>query len=169
MLKSNVSRVLNIFKAAPDTLNATSKWVFQVAEAGYQSQIKALTAKDSGFHFFTQNISEEQLRDFSMEDTSKRMQNHAPDLWNLLGALLAADESLNRKRELWAQKSDGQTSNASHAHSRRVDDGDIEMHDFSVADVDTDDIRLVDDEDDHPEDIYDHVEHQKMTLITIVG
>ena len=123
MVKHDVSRILNIFKAAPDTLNATSKWVFQVAEAGYQSQIKALTAKDGGFHFFTQNISEEQLRNFSIEDTSERMQNHAPDLWNLLGALLSADESLNRKRELWAQKSGSQpsSSNASHAPGRRVD------------------------------------------------
>jgi hypothetical protein len=138
-------------------------------EAGYQSQIKALTAKDSGFHFFTQNISEEQLRGFSTEDSSERMQNHAPDRWNLLGALLSADESLNRKRELWAQKSNGQSSNASHALSCRVDDGDIEMHDLSAADLDTNEIRLVDDEDDHPEDISDHVEQQKMTLITIVG
>ena len=63
MLKNNhdISRILNIFKSAPDTLNATSKWVFQVAEAGYQSQIGALTAKISGFHFFSQNISEERF------------------------------------------------------------------------------------------------------------
>ena len=61
MLKNNISRILNIFKSAPDTLNATSKWVFQVAEAGYHSQIETLIAKDSGFHFFSQNISEERF------------------------------------------------------------------------------------------------------------
>ena len=94
---AQVELCLEAFKGSTLTADNTSKWVFQVSRQGYISQIRVLAKKESGFHFYANKITEERLKQFSIDKVSKKMVELAPDLWNLLAGVLAADPSSNQR------------------------------------------------------------------------
>ena len=106
--------------------------MFQVARQGYISQIQVLTRKESGFHFYAKKISEDKLKQFSIDKVSKKMVELVPDLWNLLAGVLAADPNSNQRRVIQRDM-----PNERREQSSRVSDGDIEMGDVTLHDIET--------------------------------
>jgi hypothetical protein len=126
----DVELCLEAFRLSTLTADTTSKWVFQVARQGYISQIQVLTKKESGFHFYAKNITEDKLKQFSIDKISTKMVELVPDLWNLLAGVLAADPNSNRRRAAI------QTGTRRERSSRPgVSDGDIEMQDVTLHDI----------------------------------
>jgi hypothetical protein len=83
--------------------SAVSSWGMMQAMSVYKKQMSNLTSKENGFHFLTAKITEEQLRNFDIEDLMKWMSIIAPDLWKLIETLHAADSWINYMRA-WTQK-----------------------------------------------------------------
>jgi hypothetical protein len=180
---AQVEHCLEAFRVSTLTANNTSKWVFQVARQGYISQIQVLTRKESGFHFYANKIAEERLKQFSIDNVSKKMVELAPDLWNLLAGVLAADPNSNQRRV----KKKGLPSEKRGQSSRTgtgVGDGDIEMQDVTVHDIEMQEdnrnsdwidnnaeiqVPLVGDDEDVPEDLLDQLDYQESALATIVS
>jgi hypothetical protein len=119
---------LDAFRSSPLTAAITSKWVFQVAQAGYVSQVQLLTKKESGFHFYTKKITEEPLGEYSIDNVSKKMIKLAPDLWNLLAGTLSADPNSNHRH---VKQTDLKNAQVLRAGTGAVD-SDIKMRDVTV-------------------------------------
>ena len=182
----HVELCLEAFRYSTLTADTTSKWVFQVARQGYISQIQVLTRKENGFHFYAKKTTEEKLKQFSVDKVSKKMAELVPDLWNLLEGVLAADPNSMQRR---AKQMPNEKSGPS-LRSTGVRDGDIEMQDVTIHDVemqepeDSDNrssgwidrdvdaetqVPLVGDDEDVPEDLLDQLNHQESALATIVS
>ena len=133
-----------------------------------------LSHKDSGFHFAAKTMTEERLKSFSIDAMATEMQNRAPDLWQLLKILLLADPQWAYKKE-WARKRAGHTQNTgiSEEHNSR-EFGEIELGDldddngWEDVDADGEELQLVDEDEDEPEDIQEKKEEQFDALISIV-
>ncbi|KAF8909610.1 hypothetical protein CPB84DRAFT_1668297, partial [Gymnopilus junonius] len=145
---------------AERTHNMMLSWTQSFVQEIYQFQMQCLIDKKNGFHFFTKNMTEEQLRNFSIEDLAQRMQTIAPDLWDLFGSLLAADPRINYQRA-WVRN---------RKLTKERSDGDIAMEDVSAAaddDVDeyfqefgSDEIQLTHEDEDEPENTEEQVKEQ---------
>ena len=61
----------------------------------YAKDIKDLAHVQNGWHFGALHTSEDQLKDFWIEDMARDMQRLAPELWDLLGLMLSEWEGLN--------------------------------------------------------------------------
>jgi hypothetical protein len=96
-LSAHIELCLEVFRVSTLTADNTSKWVFQVARHGYISQIQLLTRKESGFHFYANKTTEERLKQFSIDNVSKKMIELVPDLWSLLAGVLAADPNSKQR------------------------------------------------------------------------
>lgn len=66
----------------------------QVAQATYQAAVQRLIKPGSGFHFKGATATLAQLETFSIAQMGQTIQEITPNLWNLLGALLDANPSL---------------------------------------------------------------------------
>ncbi len=140
----------------------------------------SLTYKENGFHFLTAKMNEEQLQSFNIKDLMKRMMTIAPDLWELLETLHAANSQINYQRA-WTQKRSKMkhkgTREASHIRKGNVSE--IEMADVQTAlgpdeekywkAFDADNIALIEDEEDEPEDLQEQVKSQTEAIMQIVS
>ena len=161
----DLESILDTMKSAVSTSDQTEQWIFRKAEKGYQAQVLRLTEKESGSHFQANKITDAQLTETKIKDMSRQMDHYAPDLWRLVANLLAADPATSRRRVQFACRNGSAWSY----------DGDITMGD-TVGDGEEDemlgtrsDVRLIDDEDDTPEDLTAQVQQQFNTLIVIVS
>ena len=60
-------------------------------KAKYGQSIRELAEKDTGWHFGAMHTSETELLDFQIKDMEIKMQQLAPELWDILGLLLSAN------------------------------------------------------------------------------
>ena len=82
----------------PDVLDALSEQssealatgAIKVAAATYQSELRTPILPQNGFHFAGTSASLSQLKDFSIARMGHKIQEVAPNLWQLLGDLLDA-------------------------------------------------------------------------------
>lgn len=168
----DLDAILDTVKSAGATSDQTKQWIFRSAEKGYQAQVLQLTKKETGSHFLPAKITNTQLTETKIENLSRQMNHHAPDLWKLVANLLAADPAANQRRVQFACRN---ASSGTQKVNPRSNDGDIRMGD-AVGDSleddilgNSDDIGLIDEDDDAPEDLTEQVRHQFDTLIVIVS
>lgn len=144
------------------------QWACKHTTKLYESQVIALTRRETGLHFTAKNTTEQKLKEFDIHLLAQKMQNLAPDLWELMGGLLAADSTINRKRERRQRKKPAKL-----VEPVQRDDGDIDMRDVGDSDEDywegVDDIAGLGDEDDEPEDKEEQVHERFLGLVTIVS
>ena len=89
----------SLLSRIPDVLDALSEQssealatgAIKVAAATYQSELRTLILPQNGFHFAGTSASLSQLEDFSIARMGHKIQEVAPNLWQLLGDLLDAD------------------------------------------------------------------------------
>ncbi|KAK7692792.1 hypothetical protein QCA50_004425 [Cerrena zonata] len=75
------------------------RWMYGYVNDRYAEQVVALTNKGAGWHFSASNTRIEQVEAFNLVAMANTMQAIAPELYNLIGHLLAADERTNEIRE----------------------------------------------------------------------
>jgi hypothetical protein len=89
---SLLSRIPDVLDALSEQSNeALATGAIRVAAATYQSELRKLILPQNGFHFTGTSASLSQLEDFSIARMGRKIQEVAPNLWQLLGDLLNAD------------------------------------------------------------------------------
>ena len=114
-------------------------------------------------------MTQEQLRNFNIEDLMKRMMVIAPDLWRLMETLHAANSRVNHQRA-WTQKRSKRVceGKGEAGHKRNRHNSNIEMTDVQTIwepddkeeehywrTVEADEFELIGEEEDELEDIQD--------------
>ena len=89
-LLSHIPHVLDALSEKSSEALATG--AIQVAAATCQFELRALIHPQNGFHFTGTSASLDQLEDFSIIRMGHKIQEVAPNLWQLLGDLLNADQ-----------------------------------------------------------------------------
>ena len=174
-LAGDIDQVLCCFRTNEMTAPITSKWAIKFAQNTYQSQMHLLSCKSSGFYFLAKNMTQDQLKSFSIEETANRMEELAPDLWKLFGILLSANPR-SKYQKYWARNQANSRGDTGRRQGRYgMDDGDIEVQDHNNEDVDyeqgvdieEDNVPLLEDGDDEPEDLED-LEKEKVDAIIVI-
>ena len=159
-----------------DLSSATmSNWVISQAVKIYQKEMSNLTSKESGFHFLTAKMTQEQLQGFDVEDFMRRIMVIAPELWKLMETLHAANSRINHQRA-WTQKRSKKMCDGKgeEGQKRKGPEGDIEMADVQVETVwepddEANEFELVGEEDDEPEDMQEQATTRFEALARIVS
>lgn len=97
-LVSRTEEVLSAFRSNPHSSQSTMEWANSAIKAKYAGSIRAMTDVRNGWHFGAATASAEQLQDFRIEEMAEKMQEMAPELWDMLGLMLSADARQTKKR-----------------------------------------------------------------------
>ena len=151
-----------------------SNWVISQAMKIYKKEMTNLTSKESGFHFLTAKMTQDQLQNFDVEDFMTWIMVIAPELWKLMETLHAANSRINHQRA-WTQKRSKKVCDGKEERQKRKGpEGDIEMADVQLEtawelDDEVNEFELVGEEDDEPEDIQEQATTRFETLARIVS
>ena len=159
-LVEDIPDILSLLLQHNATKDRAFSTVFVMAEEKYCNQIQQLSLRESGFHATATRLTEQQLKDFDLQLIMEQLAKKAPDVWRLVGRLLSADTSQNKRR---VRSRDEATSRA----ETGVDDGEIQ--DELLVSDEEDRQSVTDEGDDEPEDIEDQRMEEKNVLINIVS
>ena len=95
-LVTHTTEILTALAAHQSTSKSTLKWASDLMKARYAQSIRELTRKEHGWHFSALRASAKQLEDFRIEDMAEKMEQLAPELWEMLSAVLSADRRQTR-------------------------------------------------------------------------
>jgi hypothetical protein len=90
-LLGNSSNIFATFLKHPKSSNKTWAWASNLIKQKYSQDFWDLADIESGWHFSALKASEKKLTDFRIEDMAEKMQELAPELWDLLGLMLTAN------------------------------------------------------------------------------
>lgn len=167
--------VLHVFITSQSTAKGVSQWAHKIVARDYQSQVELLSQKGSGFHFLARKVTEEQTKGFSIEHVASEMRRIAPDLWNLLGILLSADQRVKYRRTWSQQKVEAEKG----IRKRKVEKEPVELElgdeEFDAMSDDGGEPRVdiegapTDEDEDEPENLEEQEKEQKEALTTIAS
>ncbi|KAJ7732217.1 hypothetical protein DFH07DRAFT_990929 [Mycena maculata] len=80
--------------AIPRVLSQHSLGQINIIKNKYAAAIRDLSQKKNGWHFDALHAKATQLESFRLEDIAREIQRLAPDLWELIGLMLSADQRL---------------------------------------------------------------------------
>jgi len=178
----NIEELLNILISSQCTALGTRRWALSYAQSVYTSQMGSLCHKAGGFHFNAKKVTEERIKNFSITDIAQNLESDAPELSELIRLLLCADKRAFSRKAASRQKE----SRLGQKRKRSTHDGDGGEVEVELGGVDVqdsleditemneeaeaeDNVQLLDDEDDEPEDFQDQKHEQQQALITIVS
>ena len=98
-LVHNSTEIFNAFLKHPKASGSALDWANTVMKKKYAKDIKDLANVKNGWHFGALHTSEEQLKDFRIEDMAHEIQRLAPELWDLLGLMLSADRKQRMQQQ----------------------------------------------------------------------
>jgi hypothetical protein len=87
----NSSNLFATFLTHPKSSDRTWAWASNLIKLKYSQDIQDLADIENRWHFGTLKASEKKLADFHIKDMAEKMQEVAPELWDLLGMMLAAN------------------------------------------------------------------------------
>ncbi|KAJ7218441.1 hypothetical protein GGX14DRAFT_356865 [Mycena pura] len=91
--------ILNALLAHPQSAQSTLSWANNSMKNKYAASIRELSQKKSGWHFDALHAKAAQLESFRIEDIGREIQILAPELWDLVGLMLSADQQLAAEEE----------------------------------------------------------------------
>jgi len=125
-LLGNSTNLFATFLKHPKSSDKTWAWANNLIKRKYSQDIRDLADIESGWHFGALKASEKKLTDFRIEDMAEKMQELAPELWDLLGLMLTANsQEAWQKREADAEgdiKMDEQPADEEAEYWRDCDD-----------------------------------------------
>lgn len=74
----------------PKRTHSNLQWATEYVKSKYAGEIRDLVQRNSGWHFSASTATADQLQEFRIEEMAERMQQIAPQLWDLVGLLLSA-------------------------------------------------------------------------------
>jgi hypothetical protein len=103
-LVAHSTLVMDAFLSHPGSSKSMWDWANNIVKRKYAAAIQDLADKDNGWHFGALHASESKLQEFQIENMATRMQQLAPELWDMLGLMLSA----NRQEMLRTSSPDGE-------------------------------------------------------------
>ncbi|KAJ6507555.1 hypothetical protein DFH09DRAFT_1438053 [Mycena vulgaris] len=93
-LLSHSDDILNALLHHPKSAQSTLSWANTVIKNKYAAAIRELSEKKNGWHFDAMHATAAQLESFRIEDIAREIRLLAPELWELVGLMLSADQRL---------------------------------------------------------------------------
>ena len=103
-LLRNSLNLFATFLKHPKQSDRTWAWASNLIKQKYSPDIQDLADIENGWHFGTLKASEKKLADFRIEDMAEKMQQLAPELWDLLRMMLTA----NSQEAWWKTEADAE-------------------------------------------------------------
>lgn len=69
------------------------KWAYTFVRAHATRSVQQLASKDNPWHFGDIHTTPQKLRSFKIEEMANKMEETAPEIWNLVGFMLGLDSS----------------------------------------------------------------------------
>jgi hypothetical protein len=135
--------ILTALKAHPQTSKSTLEWASDMMKAQYAQSIQELTKTEHGWHFSALRASAKQLEDFRIEDMAEKMQQLAPELWDMLGVVLSADRRQIRTKTGFSdeQEPDGDQVMGDEDETDNAQPGGVDSHEEPAG---ADDVNIAD-------------------------
>jgi hypothetical protein len=95
----NISTTLESLRLNPRTAPDVDQWIKKTFSLKLQHQIRDISRGDAGYHFVAKSATVEHLKQCQISQLAEGMIRGAPDVWDLVGALLQADPDIIRRRE----------------------------------------------------------------------
>ena len=90
-LSQDISKILSSLFLHPRYHEQTRLWVCKTSAELYAKRIGELSAKGNGWHFSAIHASPAQIQEFHIHDLAKDIHAQAPEIWDLLGAMLTTN------------------------------------------------------------------------------
>ena len=91
-LIDQTDEILLAFYEHPQSSKSTLAWVNDLVKSRYAESVWELAKKENGWHFGALRASAKKLQEFRIKDMAQKMEDLAPELWDLLGLMLSADK-----------------------------------------------------------------------------
>jgi hypothetical protein len=91
-LIDQTDEILLAFYEHPQSSKSTLAWVNDLVKSRYVESVRELAKKENGWHFGALQASAKKPQEFRIEDMAQKMEDLAPELWDLLGLMLSTDE-----------------------------------------------------------------------------
>jgi hypothetical protein len=157
----NADKILESLAQNHSTSVVAFQWAHETATKTYMNQIHVLIKDKTGLWFSTKHCTAQSLQEFDIVGLAEQMNMKVPHLWELLGALLAADSGVKVAWEAWGNQ-----------HQEKKPMSTNTDGDFVMANGDESEAEYWRDQDDPmPEDEHDKDEatERREALITIVS
>ncbi|KAJ7210347.1 hypothetical protein GGX14DRAFT_625297 [Mycena pura] len=87
--------ILDALLNHPKGSKSTVSWATRVMKTRYAAAIRELADQKNGWHFVAAHLKADQLEAFRIEHMARDIQLLAPELWELIGLMLSADERIS--------------------------------------------------------------------------
>ena len=91
--------ILDTFHTSLVTSRTIHQWAHGIIMSKYSQDIQDLAHKRNGWHFGALRTSEEQLKEFRIEDMAQNIARLAPDVWELVGLMLGGERDADAPLE----------------------------------------------------------------------
>ena len=102
-LVDQTDEILLAFYEHPKSSKSTLTWANDLIRSRYAESIRELAKKENGWHFGALRASAKKLQEFQIEDMASKMEELAPELWDLLELMLSADKRQTARIARWAR------------------------------------------------------------------
>jgi hypothetical protein len=108
-LIDQTNEILLAFYEHPKSSKLTLEWASDLIKSRYAESVRELAKKENGWHFGALRASAKKLQEFRIEEMAQKMEELAPELWDLLGLMLSADRRQTERiaKQTKAQEADG--------------------------------------------------------------
>ncbi|KAF8179487.1 hypothetical protein K438DRAFT_1908311 [Mycena galopus ATCC 62051] len=86
--------ILDALVNHPQSAKSTLSWATNITKTRYAAAIRELSDHKNGWHFGAAHSKAEQLEAFRIENMARDIRLLAPELWDLIGLMLSADERI---------------------------------------------------------------------------
>lgn len=87
-IQSALGNILSLMEGQSGFGAALLKWAYVFVKTHATRSIQQLASKDNPWHFGAIHTTPEKLRSFKIEEMAKRMEETAPEIWELVGFML---------------------------------------------------------------------------------
>jgi len=132
-LIDRTDEILLAFYEHPMLSKSTLAWANDLVKSRYAESVRELAKKENGWHFGALRASTKKLQEFRIEDMAQKMEDLAPELWDLLGLMLSADK---RQTERIAKRTKSQDTDGDQVMGNVEDEEeDIRVDDVNIEEA----------------------------------
>ena len=132
-LIDQTDEILLAFYEHPKSSKSTLAWANDMVKSRYAESIRELAKKENGWHFGALQASAKKLQEFRIEDMAQKMEELAPELWDLLGLMLSADK---RQMERIAKQTNSREADGDQVMGNVEDEEeDIQVDDMNIEEA----------------------------------
>ena len=86
-LIDQADEILQAFYEHPKSSKSALTWANDLMKSRYAASVRELANKENRWHFGALHASAQKLQEFRIEDMAQKMEELAPELWDLLGLI----------------------------------------------------------------------------------